>query len=388
MERFFARAHVVVATGERVRLNTRMVASAAAIGACILIAGLSLSAQGDSDDYQLYVTVDDTDVGIISGNLTAAITREWPWVVFHHTLDPWGPTFGVSYMSLYLFNDTNGDSVFARSEATAVVNLDSEYSEWVLSPVEHDYDPVMGEFAQFAMTSTISAERPGVDGPVQIDDWANLTFSFRITELPMTYINSIGEYVVRGKTEILANLTLTINKNTSDQGVVLEQRIEGGAKTNLFLLKEMTGRNEIVYTEVNGRVDESLLGLNLTHSFRQTDEAMQRIQLCKEDRTVQAFYYWGSEAVVQEEHKVSNSPVVSSYYTMGTGMVLHSILPITNSTLSISLDARMGIDEAGFSSMRDWLSENIPLVVGLSACVAAVVVLSVLYARRKKKPGP
>jgi hypothetical protein len=66
-------------------------------------------------------------------------------------------------------------------------------------------------------------------------------------------------------------------------------------------------------------------------------------------------------------------------------MVLHSVLPITNSTLSISLDARMGIDEAGFSSMRDWLKENIPLVVGLSACVAAVVVLSVLYTRRKKK---
>jgi hypothetical protein len=362
-----------------------MVASAAAICACIFIASLSLSAQGDSDGYQLDVTVNDTDVGIVSGNLTAAITREWPWVVFHHTLDPWGPTFGVSYNSLYLFNDTNGDGVFARSEATAVVNMGSEYSEWILSPVERDHDPVMGEFAQFSMTCTLSAERIGVDGPVQIENWANVTFWFRITELPMTYTNSIGEYVVQGKTEILTRLTITINNSTGDQGVVLEQRIDGGGKTNLLLLKEMTGRNVIVYTEANGRIDESLLSTNFTHPFRQTDEAMQRIQLCKEDRTVQAFYYWDTEAVVEEEHNERISPIVSSYYTMGTGMVLHSEVPLSNSTLNLNLGAIVGIDEAGFSSMRDWLKENIPLVVGLSACVAAVVVLSVMYTRRKKK---
>ncbi len=349
---------------------------------CVAVSSVPLSIGADSEDYSLFVEPGDTAVNIVSGNFSAAVTRDWPRVIFWHTTDMFGPTFEVGFPRMYIYNDSDGNGVFSRSEATGTVYLDSLYTVWNMTALDEGTAPDSGVFARFGMTSKAPCYVEAGNDTEEIHDWAEVSFWFTICENQMMYQNSRGEYSVRGKTELRANFTVEL-KNCSDcSGVVLEQSLQGGGSTNMFLLKETVADNEVNYTEVSGTVDQTPLGANFTNVFNATDEPLQEIQFSKEDGTVQALYLWNSEA---DSSNATEMPrISSSYYTTGTGMVLHTAISANNST-TLSHDSVVGIVESGFiGKITDWAKEHMVELATTATVLIAIVVLMVVVTRRRR----
>jgi hypothetical protein len=360
-----------------------------AAGLClsVLVSGAQVSIVADSEDYSIACDDGDTAVNLISGNFSVAITRDWPRVIFWHTTDIFGPTFEVGFPRMYLYNDSDGNGVFSRSEATGTIYLDSLYAVWTMTAVETGITPTSGKYARFSMTSTVPCYAQVGNDTLEIHDWAEVRFWFTLCENPMVYENSRGEYTVRGKTELRSNFSVDLYDCTDCSGVVLEQSLQGGGSTNMFLLREQLGDYEVNYTEASGTVDQTLLGANFTNPLGGTDEPLQEIKLSKEDGTVQAVYYWNSEATLANATQEHPSLVSSSYYTTGTGLILHTAISTNNST-TLSHDSIVGIIESGFiGRITDWAKEHVVELAAVGALIVMVVALMVLVSRRRRSRG-
>jgi hypothetical protein len=230
------------------------------------------------------------------------------------------------------------------------------------------------------MTATISLydDQP-TDTVPSIDDWANITFWFQITENPVTYTNSYGSYTVAGRTEMRMNFTLDILKKLNFSGLAVEHLLKAGGSTNMFQIRETSNADGWAMTTVSSRVDEGQYGLNFTHRLNQTSLPVQDINFAKEDGTVQAFYHYSSEPLVRTSGDYQPVATNSSYYTTGTGLMLYVSYPFSNDTASISHDLVLGIDENGFAGrVRDWLKENLPMIMVVSGSIIAVVAFALL----------
>ncbi|HIJ17667.1 MAG TPA: hypothetical protein HA364_07835 [Thermoplasmata archaeon] len=347
------------------------------------------AADDEQDDYAMFHSVDETKVSIISGNLTIAVTRDWPRMVFQHSYDPFSPTFDIGFPKLYLFNDTDGDGRFCRSEALYTVFLDSNRVEWNLSSVESGFTSEKGEFVMFSMSAQADAYNSTLDAPPSVESWANMTFWFCLTENEACYENPAGMHIVSGKTGLFINMSVEVTNRTETQYLAVERFVQGGATTNMFHLLE-DGPQGAVAAALSARVDESLEGEEFTRPLNGTASPVQCIDLAKEDGTVQAFYQWGSAALDSSRNE-SIFAVNSSCYTTGIGLILHSVLPLSNGTLAFTLDSSLGIVESGFAgSMTDWLKENSLAVAVTGTVIVACLITSLhvlLRRRRLRRDG-
>lgn len=354
-----------------------LVATLCAVSFALLPAG-----PARASDEQHFLDFTDYSFGVvfISGNLTATVTKDLPQVIFQHSTDSVAPSFTIRLPFLYLYNDTNSDGVFSRSEAVYTANLDSHYNvAWNTTAVEFATGPVSGEYAQLRMDATLSLYDQPTDTVPSIDDWANITFWFQITENPVTYSNSYGSYTVAGRTEMRMNFTLDILKKLNFSGLAVEHLLKAGGSTNMFQIRETSSADGWAMTTVSSRVDEGQYGLNVTHRLNQTSLPVQDINFAKEDGTIQAFYRYSSEPLVGTTGDYQPVAMNSSYYTTGTGMMLYVSYAFSNDTASISHDSFMGIDENGFGGrVRDWFKENLPMIMVVSGSIVAVVAFALL----------
>jgi hypothetical protein len=364
-----------------------LVCATAIVCSCLM----PLSAGDDEqDDYVMFVSVDETKVCIISGNLTVAVTRDRPRMVFQHSVDPFSPTFDIGFPKLYLFNDTDGDGRFCRSEAVYTVYLDSNHVEWNLSSVESGFTSDMGEFVKFSMSATADAYNATLDAPPSVESWANITFWFRLAGNDVAYENPAGTHTVSGKTEMFVNMTVEVTNHTELECLAIERFLQGGGTADMFHVLE-DGPEGDVAAVLSARIDETLEDENFTRPLNRTESSTQCIDLAKEDGTVQAFFHWGSEAL-DVSGDPSAMPVNSSCYTTGMGLMLHSVLRLSNATLAFSLDSSLGIDESGFvGSVTDWVKE-LGLTLAVTGAAAVVIVLVAVHVvmkrRRLRKEGP
>jgi hypothetical protein len=358
---------------------------AAFIGSCCI--PVSMAEDGD-DDYALYVAVDDTKVSIISGNLTVAVTRDWPRVVFQHSTDILSPTFDIGFPKMYLFNDTDGDGRYSRSELLHTVYLDSNHVKWNLSSVESRFTPALGEHVSFSMSACADAYNQTLDAPPAIETWAILTFWYYLSERDVEFENPAGAHEVSGKVEMFVNMTVEVVNRTGHEFMAFERLVQGGGSANMLHLLE-DGPDGPVSAVLSARVDEGLENETFTRTLNGTSSSTQKIDMAKEDGTVQAFYRWGSTCV---DSKVNSTPaqVNSSCYTNGAGLILHSTLPLSNATPSFSLDSSLGIDEDGFvGSMTERVKDLGPVVIAMMvvAVSAVVVVVHMVLRRWRLKSG-
>jgi hypothetical protein len=359
----------------------------ALIGLAMITVGAPILTGADSEDYSLFVSVDDTKVTIVSGNFSVAVTRNWPRVIFKHEVDPFSPFFEVSYSRMYVHNDSDCDGVFDHGEANLTVFLDSNHVEWNITAINQGFTDELGEYASFGMRSSLNAYAVGDNETLVRSRWANMTFWFSIAELPVQYECSRGNYIVDGGTQLRMNFTLSVREGIETGCLVMEQFLQGGASTNMFRLFESNVDGLTEVREALATVDERLLGDNYSHGFNCTSDVMQKIQFAKEDGIVQAFYLWGSDAVVEAAENRSTRLVNSSYFTTGNGMMLHSILPVDNVTTEVSHEYSTGIYESGFvGSVRDWLKEESALVSMLVIATVAIVVSAVVWRRKRREP--
>lgn len=358
-----------------------LVCAVAMVCSCLM----PFSARGDErEDPPFFVSVDETKVSVVSGNLTIAVTREWPRMVFHHTVDPFSPTFDVGFPKLHLFNDTDGDGRFCRSEAEYTVYLDSNHVRWNLSSVEVGYTPDFGEFVVFSMTTVADAYNETIDAPPSIESWANLTFWFRLTENGYDYENPAGTHTVAGRTEMFVNMTLDVINETGFEFVALERLLQGGATTDMFHILE-DGPEGPVSAVLWARENEESMDDNFTRPLNSTASPTQSVDFAKDDGTVQAFYHWGS-SVIDTRHGSCIRAVNSSCLTTGTGMLLHSALPLTNGTIAFALDSSLGIDEEGFvGGVTEWVKEQLDLVLVIAVAALAVAVVTALHVALRRR---
>jgi hypothetical protein len=271
---------------------------------------------------------------------------------------------------MYLFNDTDGDGRFCRSEAVYTVYLDSNRVEWNLSAVSPGSDDVIGEFVVFSMSTQADAYNSTVDAPPVVESWANVTFWFRVAENPSTCGNPAGSYALQGKTDMLVNMTVEVTNRTEFDAIAVERFLQGGGTTDMFEILE-DGPGGAVSAVLSGRVDEGVGDEGFTRPLNGTEAAVQSIEFAKDDGTVQALCSWGSEAF-DMSGAASRIHVDSSCFTTGVGLILHSVVPLSNGTAAFSHDSCIGIVEEGFvGAMTDWIREN-----GLALAVTAVVVAS------------
>ena len=349
----------------------------------IVSSSLPVNVSG-AGDYTLYISVDETKVSMISGNFSVVVTRDWPRIIFWHTVDPFSPTFEASFPRIHLFNDSDDDGIFCRSEAVGTVFFDSNHASWDLSSIISDYTPDMGEYAMFSMSAETSVYNVSGEGPAIIENWANITFCFCVTERSVTYTAPTGTYMVSGKTELRVNMTIQINNSTSAGYIALERFLQGGGTTNSFMVTEDDLRFDEVLSLLSGWDDETPLGANYTRPLRQTDDVVQRIMYTKADKTAQAHFLWGTAALMGNGSSSFDHILGSSCYTTGAGLMLHSALPLSNDTYSIESEAIIGIDESGFvGGVSDWIKEYLPVFVGL--IVAATVSVLAFYLIRRKR---
>jgi len=343
----------------------------------------------DEEEPFISHTVDDYKTAFISANLTAAVTHDWPRVAFYHTEDIFSPTFEIGMPVIYLFNDTDGDGMFVRSEMTYLAYLDAHHNvTWNISDVVMDVGPSEGQYAVLSRWAYIALFEDREDIEPVIDRWARVHFSFKIAENPVTYQNVLGSYVVSGKVDMRMNLTLEILSPVNSSGIVVEQSLKGGMNTNTFLLTEELGLDYLVQTQAPARIDETENGEDFAHRFDLSGLPNQRIDFAKEDGTVQAHYKISSVPLLSQGESRVRAPMNCSYYTTGTGLVLHTALLISNATGNITHDMSLGIDEAGFyTGVRDWLTENLPSIMVVTGTVAALicVALFILIRRRSRR---
>lgn len=362
-----------------------------AVGIVLILSGLGGFSEAVRQEHFLDFSEDNYKIVFISDNLTAAMTRQWPRVVFQHSSDIFSPTFEVGLPSIYLYNDSSGDGLFALSEATYTAYMDQNHVTWNVTSVEFGNDTEAGEFAQISMRTTLSLYRGLDNETVDIPDWANITFWFRINERTVDHHNSLGYYVVKGKTELLMNFTLATLKYVNTSGVVLGHLLQGGGGTYMFLLREESASDEPTdYTEVSGRVDETVNGLNFTHVFNQTSLPEQQMFFSKDDMTIQAFYHFSTEPMNGSHENASAIPLSSSYFTTGTGLILHNSYSVTNATGSIVHEMNLGIVESGFvTEVSDWVVDNLHWILGISGVLllAAAGIAYLAHRRRKDHPS-
>ena len=357
--------------------------------ALLLLLSLSLLLSGAPKHFLDY-SEDNYKIAFVSGNFTAAVTRDMPRVVFGHAHPVLSPEFVVSSQKLYVFNDTNGDGVFSRSEAIYISYLDSHHVTWNMSTVEFGNDSDGNEYVQIWMRTKASlyAVIDDVSDSPVIRDWAVVTFSYRISERATNHSNVLGTYVVSGKTEMTMSFTITLLKHIDADGIVLEMYVQGGGSTNMLLLREATGAAAGQLTNVSSSLDESVLGTNLTHRFMQTDSPLQDIYMAKEDGIVQAFYHFSSAPMNGSGESAGVVRTNSSYYTDGAGMILHQAFFIANGTDALSLESSLGIDEHGFNvSVKDWFQDNLPMLMVVCGTIAAAILLpafAIMYRRYRK----
>jgi hypothetical protein len=336
-----------------------------------------------AEEHFLDFSKDNFKVSFISGNLTAAITYAWPRVIFQHSTDLFSATFEVGMPTIYLFNDTNDDGLFSRSEATYTAYLGSLYDvTWNVSEVGFYNDTAGGEVALFTMSAPLSLYLNSTDVEPTIRDWANATFWFRICERKMTYTNSYGSYDVQGKTELQFNYSLHIRQKMNFTGLALEHLLKGGGSANMFLLREASSRPGGHLTPVYSREDETVNGPDFTHKFVQTSSPCQEIAFAKDDNTIQAFYYYSSEPLGNVSGSVRPVGMNSSFYTTGSGMILDVAYSVDNETSMLSHEGFIGIDEAGFKlKVRDWFENNIAAILAVTGGLMAVVATAVLVTK-------
>ena len=350
--------------------------------ACLVTLALSSTVESDADDFALYVSVDDAKVNFLSGNFSVAVTRDWPRVIFKHEGDLFSPTFEVSCPRMYMFNDTNGDHIFDMTEVTRTVFLDSNHVQWNLTDHEQGYDSIRGVYAMVGLSALLNTYIVA-DNETEVESgWATLRFYFSITENPVVYSNTIGEYTVNGRTSMRMNFSLEVHDYVAADGIVLEHHLQGGGSTNMFDLYESLDGVQTVMNEVEGTVDERDLGDDFTNDFMEAPAPAQMICFSRDDGTQQAFYHWGSEAAFGDEGCDGSCMVDSSYFTTGAGMTLHSIYAITNETVVVAHASSLGIIEEGFiGSVSDWMKENL---LGIALVVTAVAVLFLAFFMRRR----
>jgi hypothetical protein len=356
--------------------------------ALLLLLSLSLLLPGAPKHFLNY-SEDNYMIAFVSGNFTAALTRDMPRVVFGHTHPVLSPEFGVSSQKLYVFNDTNGDGIFSRSEAIYTSYLDWHHVTWNMSTVEFGNDSAGNEYAQVWMRTKASLYAGIDDVSVlpAISDWAIVTFSYRISDRATNHSNVFGAYVVSGRTEMTMSFTITLLRPVDAEGIVLETYVNGGGSTNMLLLREAMDAGGL--TDVSSSLDESVLGTNFTHRFMQTDRPLQDIYMAKEDGIVQAFYHFTSAPMNGSGTSAGVVRMNSSYYTDGAGMILHQAFFIANGTYALSQESSLGIDELGFSvSVKDWFQDHLPMLMVVCGTIAAAILLpafAIMY-RRYRKP--
>ena len=360
---------------------------AAFMGFAMVLTAAPVLTSADSEDYNLFVSVDDTKVTLVSGNFSVAITRDWPRVIFKHDVDPFSPHFEISYPRMYVFNDSDHDGTFDVGEADLTVFLDSNHVDWNITAIDQGYTEELGEFVSFGMKSSLNAYVVGDNETLVTSAWANMTYWFFLAELPVLYESARGSYFVDGRTQLRMNLSLTLNGDVENSCVVMEQYLQGGGTTNTFHLYESAIDGATEVTEALATIDERLLEYNYSHGFRCTTNPMQKIQFAKEDGIVQAFYLWGSDVSMESNNGSSIRGVNSSYYTTGNGMMLHSVLPIDNETTLISHEYSTGIYESGFvGSFRDWLKEESTMAFVLIAVAVLVGAALLVWRKKQRKP--
>jgi hypothetical protein len=352
----------------------------------VVLMAVQVSTARAKEQHFLDYSEDNYKVVFISGNLTAAITHDWPRIVFEHTTDPFSPTFEVGLPRIFLYNDSNEDGFFSLSEVMYVSYLDANHVLWNVTPVEFAEDPVSGESASFRMNTTLNLHEGLSNETIAIRNWASITFWFRISHYDHYDNNSLGSYLVRGKTDLSLSYTLDIIKPVETTGVVMEQLLQGGGSTYMFLLRQMGRYHSVVEEFVSARVDETVYGTNFTNSFQPTDLPDQEISFAKDDRTAQAYFRWDSEPTMTSGDNSTVVETADSYFTTGTGLMLHHSFLVGNSTGSIDQGALVGIDETAFvGKISDWLKNNIWGVVAFTAFMSALIVVSAFALGRKKR---
>jgi len=359
---------------------------AAALLACFALAVTAVPTGSLADEeHFLSFSEDSFKVVFVSGNLTAAVTHDWPRVVLWHTNDPFTPTFELGFPKIHLFNDTDGNGVFSRSEAVLTSYLDSNHVAWDYTKVEFVNESAGNECARFRMNATLALYGGEDNETVVVSDWANVTFWFSIAEHNITFANSVGSYVVRGMLDLRINFTIDFARPADAEAFAVEQLLQGGGSTYMFTLKERGSHSHLVNSLISSRVDETRNGDDFTHIFQQAPFAAQEVAYSKEDGTEQALFYWDSEPRCNRSGAWTPMPSNSSYYTTGTGMILHTAYQLPESGASVFQSLHIGINEPGFiQELRDWFVDNIWLIVGTVAIISGAVLSAVLVSRRAR----
>ncbi len=336
--------------------------------------------------YFLSYTDSNYSVAFVSGNFSAAVTKDIPRVVFGHTNAVLSPEFAARDEKLYLFNDTNHDGLFTISEATYTSYIDAHHAEWTFSKVQSGHDG-NGNWSEVSIRGNLSLYRGLDDVPATpaVEKWAAVDVHYRISERDAEHANPLGTYVVSGRTEMNISLTLTFLKHVPADGVALQHYLLGGGSTNDLLLREGMGAGQGL-GNVSSGVDETVFGTNFTHRFIQTNLPCQDIYFAREDGIAQAFYRFSSYPTNGSDDRV---PMNSSYYTDGAGLFLDQAFFLTNGTDRITEESSLGIDESGFDvTVKDWFHANLATLMVVTGTIAAAILLTifvVLYRRYKRE---
>lgn len=364
----------------------RRCAMAITLCAVVLLAAQASTIVQAKEQHFLDYSEDNYKVVFMSGNFTAAITHDWPRVVFEHTTDPFSPTFEAGLPRMFLYNDSDGDGFFSLSEVTYVSYLDSKHVLWNVTPVEFTNDPVAGECASFRMNTTLNLYEGLSNSTIAIHDWASIVFWFKLSHYGWYEINSLGSFLIRGRVDLSFNYTLDIIQPVETTGIVAEQLLQGGGSTYMFLLRQMGRYHSIVEDFVSGRVDETVYGTNFTNPFQPTNLPDQQISFAKDDRTVQAYFRWDSEAELKSDGNVTVPDTADSYFTTGTGLMLHHSFLVGNTTGSIHQMDLVGIDETAFvGKISDWVRDNLWGIVAFTGGMAALIVVSAFAIGRTRR---
>lgn len=307
-------------------------------------------------DEGITYSVDPGVVTVQTENMTIQISTTLPAVIVWNSTDISEPGDGFLFSTILGYNTTLPDGL-VLDQAPYHATFDTT----VWSPVGPTLttDPDLGDVFTMEMVTTVDMNKrlafsggnpePGVPGMETIEDWAEVTVKFIVTENSYSAeydTTDSPEFTVNGSSEVKFDISIDLLKPIDADSLALDlglmkmdSTIFGpslSAESYLF-----RGYQETDVTISDPSVNETDGEELIMHTFEPRDGCKQLFEFVDINET--SFFGWADQALTDWSNADPDLVDVTTYYrTDGEALRVYVSTPLTNETELITHDPSLG----------------------------------------------
>jgi hypothetical protein len=295
-------------------------------------------------------------VTVQTDNMTVQISTTLPAIIVWNSTDISEPGDGFLFSSILGYNTTLPDGLVLDQ-----VPYHAAFDNTVWSPVGPTLttDPDLGDVFTMEMVTTVDINKrlsfsggnpePGTPGIEIIEDWAEVTVKFIVTENPYSAeydVTDSPEFPVNGSSEVKFDITIDLLKPIDADSLALDLGLMKMDSTTFgpslsaesYLFR---GYQDTAITISDPAVNETDGEELIMHTFEPRDGCKQLFEFVDINET--SFFGWADQALTDWSNADPDLVDVTTYYrTDGEALRVYVSTPLTNETELITHDPSLG----------------------------------------------